>query len=911
MQMKRLSALWLTVALTACTPKSAEEQIANAMQLVAEGEKVAAIVELKNAVITEPNNAEARFQLGRLEFEQGLWEESEKEIRRALDLSYPVVDAYPILIRSIFYQNDFDRVLMELESKPDIQDAQVTSTLALFEYLSKLKSGEQDPVIPAESLKQEELLIAQSYQTLEQGNPAVALNITQKFTTPSIEPFEKLILKGMIHSLQYDHVNAIIAFNEALDIYPSYHVARFLLAEQLIEDKQLTRADEQIERLLQLNPNSGHANYLKSLVYFYQDNYEQALQLANVALQNDAKPALASFVAGTSAYRTGRLESALRYLNTAASTLPPSHPTHRLLAQVKLELGYVEDVASSLDGLSIEPGQGAEIYSLAALQKLQKGQRAESERYLSKARSLDPNNPVSLLREGFILLDDNQASAVDSLAKALDIDPNLSEAWVLLAQAKYEESGLASALAIADQWGELSPINGEFLKGILYLRDEQETEASRHFSQVLKYDPENTAALRYMMIGNARQDKFKEAMEYAERLLALTPNDLQNLIDVVNIKIGQGQESELEEYLTKRIKAYPDATAPVSALAFIYLRADKPDKAISLMKKVEDPQNFGIYQALGDAYVEKGDFGQAIETYKDWTDKFPTDRRGWYRLISTYQFMNNFDGAMETTQQARTYFPNDKRLVLLEAHLAASTGRFAQSKRAISILEEDGSELAALAHTRGLLALNEKRYPDAVKLLTASYENNPGFAVSRLLAFALAGAKDPKTGLGYLQTEVDKAPDNTLYKFVTAEYASANGFLNEAISMYERILTEKPNDFAALNNIAGVHTQLGNYDKALAAAKAAFSQAPESEFALDTLGYVLIKTGDVKQGRSYIEKALGKAANNKEIQLHAAEALILDGDKVRAKNMLGRIYPTTPAQKSMHKALLKQLEEQE
>ncbi|MEC7469234.1 MAG: tetratricopeptide repeat protein, partial [Pseudomonadota bacterium] len=160
-------------------------------------------------------------------------------------------------------------------------------------------------------------------------------------------------------------------------------------------------------------------------------------------------------------------------------------------------------------------------------------------------------------------------------------------------------------------------------------------------------------------------------------------------------------------------------------------------------------------------------------------------------------------------------------------------------------------------------------------------------------------------------TEVDKAPDNTLYKFVTAEYASANGFLNEAISMYERILTEKPNDFAALNNIAGVHTQLGNYDKALAAAKAAFSQAPESEFALDTLGYVLIKTGDVKQGRSYIEKALGKAANNKEIQLHAAEALILDGDKVRAKNMLGRIYPTTPAQKSMHKALLKQLEEQE
>ncbi|TPV62097.1 PEP-CTERM system TPR-repeat protein PrsT [Aestuariibacter sp. GS-14] len=911
MQIKRLNALWIVIALSACTPKSAEEQLANAMALVAEGEKVAAIVELKNAVITEPNNAEARYQLGRLEFEQGLFEESEKEIRRALDLAYPVVDAYPVLIRSIFYQNDFDRVLLELDSQPVIQDTQVKSTLALFSYLSKLKGGEQDPVIPAESLKQEELLIAQAYQTLEQGNPTVALNITQKFTTPSIEPFEKQLLKGMIYSLQNEHVNAIIAFTDALEIFPSYHVARFLLAEQLIEDKQLTRADEQVERLLLLNPNSGHANYLKALIYFYQDNYEQALQLANVALQNDAKPALASFVAGTSAYRTGRLESALRYLNTAASTLPPGHPTHRLLAQVKLELGYVEDVASSLDGLSIEPGQGAEIYSLAALQKLQKGQRAESERYLSKARTLDPNNPVSLLREGFILLDDNQASAVDSLTQALNIDPNLGEAWILLAQAKYEEKGLAAALAVAEQWGELSAINGEFLKGILYLRDNQEVEAGKHFSQVLKYDPENTAALRYMMIGKARQDKFEDAMVYAEKLLALTPNDLQNLIDVVNIKIGQGQESQLESYLTQRIAAFPDASAPVSALAFIYLRSQQPDKAISLLKKVEDPQNFGIYQALGDAYVENGEFSQAVETYKDWTDKFPTDRRGWYRLISTYQFMSNFDGAMEATQQARTYFPQDKRLVLLEAHLAASTGKFAQSKRAISILEEDGSELAALTHTRGLLALNEKRYSDAVKLLTASYENNPGFAVARLLAFALAGAEDAKSGLNYLHTEVGKSPENTLYKFVTAEYATAYGFYSDAITLYDRILVEKPNDFAALNNLAGVHTQAGNYDKALEAAKAAFSIAPESEFALDTLGYILIKMGDVKQGRSYIEKALGKAANNKEIQLHAAEAMILDGDKARAKNMLGRIYPTSSAQKSLHKALMKKLEEQQ
>tara|TARA_B100000700_G_scaffold149080_1_gene165895 strand:- start:646 stop:2394 length:1749 start_codon:yes stop_codon:yes gene_type:complete len=581
-----------------------------------------------------------------------------------------------------------------------------------------------------------------------------------------------------------------------------------------------------------------------------------------------------------------------------------------MLAQVKLELGYVNEVAGNLDDLNIEPGQGAEIYSLAALQKLQQGEDAESQKLLKRAKALDPNNPVSLLREGYILLDEGKEGATDSLSRALEIAPDLSEAWILLAQAKYEEEGLSAALKVADQWAELNELNGELLRGIIYLRHGDEKAAIEHFTNLVKRDPDNAGAIRYLMIGEARWENFDKAIDYGERLLDLTPNNLQNLIDVVNIKLAMGQEEQLETFLSKRIKQFPESDAPSSALALIYLRSGQPEKAISLLKGIAEPQSFGVYQALGDAYVSVKNFDKAIETYRDWSQKFPTDSRSWYRLIATYQMSNNFDGALEATQNARRYLPRDERLILVEAHLAASTGRFAQSKRAIELLTEDSSELVNLTHTRGLLALNEGRYDDAVSLLSAYYETNPGFAVARLLALSFAGLGQAEQGLEFLLSEVKKEEDKIVFKLVTADYASSYGLYDASINLYKQVLAQKPDEFAALNNLASVYTQSGDLTNAAENAKRVIEIAPDSPYALDTYGYVLLKQGKIEEGKAFVERALGKAPNNKEIQLHNVEALLLNGDLTQAKSMLSRIRPVTPLQQSLHKELKSRLDAQ-
>ncbi|MEC9260255.1 MAG: tetratricopeptide repeat protein, partial [Pseudomonadota bacterium] len=308
--------------------------------------------------------------------------------------------------------------------------------------------------------------------------------------------------------------------------------------------------------------------------------------------------------------------------------------------------------------------------------------------------------------------------------------------------------------------------------------------------------------------------------------------------------------------------------------------------------------------------VSVKNFDKAIETYRDWSQKFPTDSRSWYRLIATYQMSNNFDGALEATQNARRYLPRDERLILVEAHLAASTGRFAQSKRAIELLTEDSRELVNLTHTRGLLALNEGRYDDAVSLLSAYYETNPGFAVARLLALSYAGKGQAEQGLEFLLSEVKKEEDKIVFKLVTADYASSYGLYDASINLYKQVLAQKPDEFAALNNLASVYTQSGDLTNAAENAKRVIEIAPDSPYALDTYGYVLLKQGKIEEGKAFVERALGKAPNNKEIQLHNVEALLLSGDLTQAKSMLSRIRPVTPLQQSLHKELKSRLDAQ-
>ena len=97
---------------------TSEERIAKARDYIAVGDYASANIELKSAALKDPGNAEIRSELVGVAVTLGDGAAAEKEIRRAVELGMPPEQLTLLLVRAIYLQGDFERVILETERFP-------------------------------------------------------------------------------------------------------------------------------------------------------------------------------------------------------------------------------------------------------------------------------------------------------------------------------------------------------------------------------------------------------------------------------------------------------------------------------------------------------------------------------------------------------------------------------------------------------------------------------------------------------------------------------------------------------------------------------------------------------------------------------------------------------------------------
>jgi predicted Zn-dependent protease len=128
-------------------------------------------------------------------------------------------------------------------------------------------------------------------------------------------------------------------------------------------------------------------------------------------------------------------------------------------------------------------------------------------------------------------------------------------------------------------------------------------------------------------------------------------------------------------------------------------------------------------------------------------------------------------------------------------------------------------------------------------------------------------------------------PKDVVVPDYLAELALKKLDYKAAARQYEALVALQPDNVMFLNNLAWAAGNLGD-PKALSYAEKAAALAPANPSVLDTLGMLLVKQGNVKQGLEKVQKAAQLAPNQSDIRLHLAEALIKAGDKPSARKEL-------------------------
>ena len=106
-----------------------------------------------------------------------------------------------------------------------------------------------------------------------------------------------------------------------------------------------------------------------------------------------------------------------------------------------------------------------------------------------------------------------------------------------------------------------------------------------------------------------------------------------------------------------------------------------------------------------------------------------------------------------------------------------------------------------------------------------------------------------------------------------------------ARSDYERLLKLNANDVEVLNNLAQVANRQGD-KAALEYAERAYQLANSNAAVLDTIGWVLVRQGQLDRGTSLLRDARLRDSSNPEIRYHLAVALSQSGRDAEARSEL-------------------------
>jgi tetratricopeptide (TPR) repeat protein len=336
-------------------------------------------------------------------------------------------------------------------------------------------------------------------------------------------------------------------------------------------------------------------------------------------------------------------------------------------------------------------------------------------------------------------------SALDDLEKAVAIDPQQSQAWLLIAQLNLIPGGTMEKAREAIEKSLAIPEDAD--------------------------DP--TVRAKVLVLRASFQDDLEKKLADLDEALRLVPGDAA-IIRARGLLLGDMEKLEASlENLNKAIELEPEDASTYEAKAMVLARLKRFDEALATLDKAMElsPKTAILFMQKAQVYLQQG----------------------------------KMDAAMEAMNQAQSLEPDNIDVLLLRAAILHEQGKKEESltdiKHAIELHPENPKTLRTLA----VFLLEQKQFAEAEKIFEKLHEANPKDTLTLMqmsILFAIQKKYD-KAAETYT-TLLAEDPDQW-----EALRGRGDCYLNvgkqaEAIADYEKALKLEPKDPGVLNNLAWV-----------------------------------------------------------------------------------------------------------
>lgn len=320
-------------------------------------------------------------------------------------------------------------------------------------------------------------------------------------------------------------------------------------AIELQQSGHYAEAIDGYRAFLKLHPEVAAVRSNLGAALSHEGHFAEAIQEYTLALKGDSSNYGIRFNLGLAYYKTGDIAHAVREFEAVYATEPDSDPNHErvalLLAECYLREGENERVVALLDPIAAS----------------------------------DPNNRTLDYVLGTALLHEGQIERGTPFIQRLLENGETAEGHMLMAYTKYQAHDKGGAIVEVKRAIELNPNLPEAysLGGRLAFLESDMKGAKASFEKSLALDPNNFDAMLWLGTLLREEGELQDSEKNLTHALELRPAEIRARFQFARLCSDEGDDKRAARLLEALIKDHPGYTEAHRTLATIYFRLGRGD----------------------------------------------------------------------------------------------------------------------------------------------------------------------------------------------------------------------------------------------------------------------------------------------------------------------------------------------
>ncbi len=507
------------------------------------------------------------------------------------------------------------------------------------------------------------------------------------------------------------------------------------------------------------------------------------------------------------------------------------------------------------------------FYYLESQLRLRRGDMDGAILYLKKALEIDPEDPF-LKREltDLYLRNKENDKALSVMASLVGHNPEDVELLTLYGKLKQGTGDLAGARDAYEKVLELAPEEEEIyiLLGNLYLEEEHYGKAAQVFKKMVDRFPESYAG-HYLMGRTAqKQGRYRSAAASFERSLALEPELNEARFSLIDIAGAQGLHQRSETLYREILADDPDNVRALFGLALLYHKTGRKARARNILEPLGEraASEPDILRKIVQIYINEKEYADAAVLLEKMLETAPENEDAHYVLGVA---LSEMDRGPEAIGHLLKVGPDSMFYGNASVHIAFLYQEAGELKKAVDFMEKTIARRPENLDFRLYLASFHEEL-EAYDAALETLQNALGIAPdSPQVHFRMGvihdnmGNKD--ASIAAMRKVIELEPDNAnALNYLGYTLAEMGRDLEEAESLIQRALKEKPEDGYITDSLGWVYYQQGQYEKAAQLLERAVRLAPDDPIILEHMGDAYRKLGRDKEALEFYRRSLEKKA---------------------------------------------------